>query len=73
MLNKLYIGFSKTIEPPKSGCLFINDEAPPIPRARVFDPLKHCFNPLRGITYKKAREIAGVLYAISPQGEIGRP
>jgi hypothetical protein len=40
-----------------------------IPRARVFDPLKDCFNPLADIGYKKAREIADVLYTISPQGE----
>src|SRR6266436_8531453 len=69
MMNKLYVGFAKTIELPPGGCLFIDDEMREIPRARVFDPLKDCFNPLADIGYKKAREIADVLYTISPQGE----
>jgi len=68
-MNKLYIGFNKHIELPKGGCLFIDDEVPDIPRARVFDPLKHSFNPLRDIDYRKAREIADILYTVSPQGE----
>jgi hypothetical protein len=42
---------------------------PDVPRARVFDPLKHSFNPLKNITYRKAREIADILYTVSPQGE----
>ena len=69
MSNKLYVGFTKNVELPKGGCLFIDDEVREIPRARVFDPLKDCFNPLADIGYKKAREIADVLYTISPQGE----
>jgi hypothetical protein len=40
-----------------------------IPRARIFDPLRHCFNPLKDIDYKNARELADVLYTVSPQGE----
>ena len=35
----------------------------------VFDPLKHSFNPLKNIEYKKAREIADILYTVFPQGE----
>jgi hypothetical protein len=35
----------------------------------VFDPLAHSFNPLKGIDYKKAREISDVLYTVYPQGE----
>lgn len=31
-------------------------------------PLKHCFDPLAHLDNKGAREIAEVLYAISPQG-----
>jgi hypothetical protein len=42
---------------------------PKISRSRVFDPLKHSFNPLKDITYLKAREIAEILYQVSPQGE----
>jgi hypothetical protein len=34
----------------------------------VFDPAKHCFNPLKGLDYKNARELAEILYALSPQG-----
>lgn len=68
-MNSLHIGFSAVIHPPKGGCLFIADEVPEIPRARVFDPQKHSFNPLKNIEYKKAREIADILYTVSPQGE----
>lgn len=68
-MNHLYVGFNKTIEPPKGGFLLIDDEPRKIPGARVFDPRKHSFNPLHQITYKKARELADVLYTISPQGE----
>jgi hypothetical protein len=68
-MNKLYVGFTKTVELPKGGCLFIDDEPRDVPRSRVFDPLKHSFNPLKDIDYKKARELAEVLYTIAPQGE----
>jgi hypothetical protein len=71
-MNKLYVGFSKSIELPKGGSLFIDDEARKAPewrRPRIFDPLKHSFNPLKGIDYKKVREIADALCTISPQGE----
>jgi hypothetical protein len=67
-MNKLYVGFSKEVKPPKAG-LFIDDKVPKIPLAKVFDPKKHSFNPLVGIDYKKARAIADVLYTIAPQGE----
>ena len=67
-MNKLYVGFNKTIEPPKRG-LFIHDEVPDISRARIFDPTKHSFNPLKGIDYRKARALADLIYTIYPQGE----
>jgi hypothetical protein len=67
-MNKLYVGFTKEVRPSKTG-LFIDDKVPKIPLAKVFDPKKHSFNPLAGIDYKKARQIADVLYTISPQGE----
>ena len=47
IMNKLHVGFSKSIELPKGGFLFIDDKAPEILRAKVFDPLRHCFNPLK--------------------------
>jgi hypothetical protein len=67
-MNKLFVGFTKTVEPPKRG-LFIHDEVPNISRARIFDPAKHSFNPLKGIDYRTARALAEVLYAATPQGE----
>jgi hypothetical protein len=69
MLNKLYVGFSKKVELPKRGYLFIDDEVPKIPQSRVFDPKEDSFNPLKDLDYKRAREIAEVLYTVSPQGE----
>lgn len=68
-MNRLYIGFHKDVVVPKSRYLFIHDEVPDVPRARIFDPLKHCFNPLKDIDYKTARELASVLYTITPQGQ----
>lgn len=67
-MNQLFVGFNKTIEPPKRG-LFIHDKIPDIPRARIFDPAECSFNPLKGIDYRKARALADVLYAAAPQGE----
>jgi hypothetical protein len=68
-MNKLYVGFTKKIELPEGGCLLIDDEVQDVPRARVFDPKKHSFNPLKNLDYKKAREIAEILYTASPEGE----
>lgn len=68
-MNKLYLGFSKQIDFPKGKFLFINDEIPNIPKARIFEPTKDCFNPLQNINYRSARELADALYTIAPQGE----
>jgi hypothetical protein len=72
-MNKIYVGLKTTIDlpPQKRGYLLIDDDVDQwdAPQPVIFDPLKHSFNPLKGITYKKAREIAEVLYAILPQGE----
>ena len=46
-----------------------DDEVREVPKARIFETTKHCFNPLKNMEYKRARETADVLYAISPQGE----
>jgi hypothetical protein len=46
--------------------IYIADDVPEISRARVFDPLKHSFNPLKDIRHRKAREIADILYTVSP-------
>lgn len=66
-MNALFVGLTKTIEPQRG--LFIHDTVPDIPRARIFDPTKHSFNPLKSIDYRKARALADVLYSASPQGD----
>lgn len=68
LLIRRYVGFTKNIQLPKGGRLFMDDEVPDGKRARVFDVNKHSFNPLKGINYKKARELADLLYTIAPQG-----
>lgn len=39
------------------------------PRAKIFDPTQHSFNPLKGVTPKLARDIATILYMADPGGE----
>jgi hypothetical protein len=68
-MNQLHIGLNRQIEPPSGGFLYISDEVPEVRRATIFDPRKHSFNPIKDIEYRKAREIAEILYTISPQGE----
>lgn len=68
-MNLLHVGFSKDIELPSGGFLYIHDEVPDVPRSLVFYPHKHSFNPLKGIQYKAARDLADVLYTAYPQGE----
>jgi len=69
-MNALHLGLNAVPELPKTGgYLLISDEVPDIKDARVFDPLKHCFNPFEGMTEKKARRIAEVMYQITPGGE----
>ena len=55
-MNVLYVGLSKNVELPAAG-IFIDDQIPDIPdwkRPKIFDPLKHGFNPLKDIDYRKA-------------------
>lgn len=71
-MNKLFVGFSKQIDVPKCGCLFIDDEVPKLPswrRAKIFDPNKHSFNPLEGMDYRKATAFVDMLLALMPGGE----
>lgn len=39
------------------------------PRAKLFDPSQHSFNPLRGIDADRARDFADILYLADPGGE----
>jgi hypothetical protein len=68
-MNKLHVGFSRKIEPPLGSYLWIADEVPKIKNARVFDPMKHCFDPLKGMDYKKAAEFVAALQTLFPGGE----
>lgn len=76
-MNTLIIGANK--EPikdhiPNDGFLLI-DDGPFVDHvlktrtAREFLPERDCFDPLRDMTYKKAREFVSVLDAIFPEGE----
>jgi hypothetical protein len=77
-MNKLAIGLEgKSLHflPAKQGFLLI-DDGPLIdifleryPRAKLFDPTVHSFNPLKGIDYRRARDLAAAVYTASPQGE----
>src|SRR5271156_3853354 len=69
MSNKLYIGSKKNIELPKGGCLVIEDAVRDVPRARMFDPTRHSFNPLKDIDHRKARQLAEIFYTAYPQGD----
>lgn len=61
-MNQLHLGnFNKQIQP-NGGYLCIDDEGDT-------DITQFSFNPLMGINYRKARDIAAIVYAISPQGE----
>jgi hypothetical protein len=72
MSNKLLIGLTD-----KTDCLletdrpflWIDDDPPDVSRGTYFDPSEHSFNPLKDIDHKKARDIAALLYSLSPEGE----
>lgn len=66
-MRRLYTG-TPEIELPKGSFLYLCDDPPPHPKAKVFDPFRHSFNPLKGITKKDARDLARALYANSPEG-----
>jgi len=57
-MNQLYVGFTKKVKRPKGWWLSIDDEVIEHPKGRVFDPMNHCFNPLKDLDYKRARELA---------------
>lgn len=69
MTNRIYIGTRAQIELPKGGLLYISDEVPDIPRARVFDPIEHSFNPLQNLDYRKQCTIVEVFDTLFPRGD----
>ena len=75
-MNKLLIGLADKTEQlldTKPGFLLIDDG--PIadaflhrfPEAKLFDPTKHSFNPLKGMTRKFARDFVDALYSYYPE------
>lgn len=68
-MNKLYIGLNKDIELPGAEFLFINDTVPKFKQARIFDPLKHSFNPFADLDYRKACIIVDIFDALFTRGE----
>lgn len=77
-MNQLILGTGdKTqhfLDAARSGFLLIDDGEighavhKRFPKARVFDPHHHSFNPLRGMTDKLAAELTDVLYSAFPEG-----
>lgn len=65
-MNRLHIG-PQNIELPKGSFLYIHDEVPKHPKAKIFEPGHDSFNPLKNISKKEARNLARALYA-SPEG-----
>ena len=71
-MNALRVGLLRQLDLPSGRFLLIDDELPDIGdwrRPKIFDPLKHAFNPLKGMTPRKAQELAEIFYTLSPQGE----
>jgi hypothetical protein len=71
-MNKFSIGFSNKLDDllnTKRPYLLVTENVVSVPRSTRFDIHKHSFNPLAGIDYKKARDLAALLYSLSPQGE----
>jgi len=75
MTKRLYIGTDINIELPKPdrrtkrGFLFIDNEVPDIPDARVFDPRKHTINLVDGMDYPRACRFVDGLLGLMPGGE----
>ena len=68
-MNRIHIGISKSLELPQSGFLLIDDEVRDIPRARVFDPTIHSFNPLKDLDYRRACDFLDTLDALFSRGD----
>lgn len=69
MQNILFVGLKREVAIPKGGCLFIDDEVPEIPKARIFDPRFDSFNPLHGIDYRGSLDLVANFDAIFSRGD----
>lgn len=76
-MNRLIVGADKSplLERLPERFLFIDDgpliDRLTLPKRRsvtVFDPDQHAFNPLKDMTYRKARDFMAVLDAVFPEG-----
>jgi hypothetical protein len=68
-MKRIFIGSKRKIELPKRGYLFIGDEVPDVPQARVFDPTKDSFNLLKALDYRKSCEIVDGFDAAFDRGD----
>jgi hypothetical protein len=78
-MNKLLVGaadFTDTLLDSTKQPFLLIDDGPiadafveRFPRAKLFDPAQHSFNPLRDIDYKRARDFAQTVYTASPEGK----
>lgn len=77
-MNALIVGTNKQpiIQNLPDAFLLIDDgeliDAVELPKRRavtIFDPLVHAFNPLKGMTYRRARDFINVLDAVFPEGD----
>lgn len=66
-MNQLLVGIADKTEylPTKQGFLLIHDSDEFLQKQKqaiLFDPKIHSFNPLRGMTYRRAREFASLIF-----------
>lgn len=65
---QLHLG-THDLKPTRRGCLFIHDTVPDFLLSSVFDPTKHSLDVLKGMTPRRARDLADVLFSLTPEGE----
>lgn len=69
-MNRIHIGIRNKVELPKTGgYLLIDDTVRKIRGAKVFDPRKHSFNPLRKLDYRRICDFIDIIDALFSRGE----
>lgn len=69
-MNRLFLGLKRDVKPPKKGgYLLIHDEVRATRGAKVFDPMKHSFNPLEKLNYRKSCDLIDTFDALFTRGE----
>lgn len=70
LVNKIYIGTKTVIErPTKGGYFSIHDKLPKVRGAQIFDPLKHSFNVLHDMDYRRSCDLIDIIDALFSRGE----